>query len=95
VVTVPLHEHNVSGEGIVLLCSIGQLGHDRMPTIAFGPATPYGGNRSQNYRPDLPHFWGQTSENSEKGKSKSRSTHFRGFIFIYLKSKRCILVAVI
>jgi hypothetical protein len=29
------------------------------------------------------------------GKSKSTSTDFRGFIFIYLKSKRCILVAVI
>src|SRR5215208_1650434 len=35
----------------------------------------------------------RTSENSVKRKSKSRSTHFRRFI--YLKSKRCILVAVI
>jgi hypothetical protein len=66
-----------------------------MPTIAFGPATPYGGNRSQNYSPDMPYFWGRTSENSVKRKSKSRSTAFRGFIFIYLKGKRCILVAAI
>src|SRR5215218_5360004 len=34
-----------------------------------------------------------TSENSVKGKSKSSSTDFRRFI--YLKSKRCILVTVI
>src|SRR5215203_2342493 len=33
-----------------------------------------------------------TSQNAVKGKSKSRSTDFRRFI--YLKSKRCILVAV-
>ena len=76
-----LREHNVSREGIVLLCLIGQLGHDRMPTIAFGPATPDGRNRSQNDSPDMPYFWGRTSENSVKRKSKSRCTVFRRFIY--------------